>query len=460
MKKLHLKIAGGVLAAAALFVGAAGYIGLNGMGYNKLIERMEKGTVNFWYTNDLLTNYYNNVASVYNQTHLGADVVPKLVSAGEYLEQIYQASIQGENYPDMYVITSDAMEKAYLAGLTMAVEEEQDVKEAFPSVAVSAASYDDILLGYPLYFDTSTLVYNKTLLEQIAYDQFRIQAEAEGAENPDEVEVSEEQIDNLVRIMIPETIDELIQFANNLEAPDGMETVFKWNINDIFFNYFYLGEYMTLTDKEIDIYNENTAACMEIFKHVTEYFYMDAETVSTESILQEFMSGKVLFTILDSESALKLETANKEGLVPFEYAYALTPDPGKVPSGEEEQTSDSQVYKGRPLSVTNVVVVNGYTDYPETTNDFARFLTMEQAGTEQLYERTGYVAANLNVKTVSELEVIFKEEYANSATIPPYMVTSNFWMLLESAFNEIWEGADAAEVLQNVENRLQNQIPQ
>ena len=248
MKKLQHKIIGGLLAASALFVGVASYIGLNGMGYHKLMERQESGTVHFWYTNDLLTNYYNNVASVYNQLHRGANVVPKLVSASEYLENIYQASIQGEEYPDMYVITSDAMEKAYLAGLTMPVEAEEKVAHAFPNVAVEAASYEDTLLGYPFYFDTSTLVYNKTMLEAVAWDQFRIQAAAEGVENPESIVVPEEDIARLVNVMIPETIDELITLSNNLEAPEGLETVFKWNINDIFFNYFYLGEYATLTD--------------------------------------------------------------------------------------------------------------------------------------------------------------------------------------------------------------------
>ncbi len=460
MKKLHHKIIVILLTLVVLFVGVASYSGLNGLGYHKLIESQESGTVYFWYTNDLMTNYYNNVASIYNHTSRGANVVPKLVSASEYLEHIYQASIKGEDYPDMYVITSDAMEKAYLAGLTMPVAAEKDVKKAFPEVAVEAASYDNNLLGYPFYFDTSTLVYNKTMLEEIALDQFQIQAAAEGVENPEEIVVPEENIANLVNIMIPETIDELIELSNNLEAPDGLETVFKWNINDIFFNYFYLGKYATLTDKEIDIFNEDIAACMEIFQHVTEYFYMDAETVSTESILQEFMEGKVLFTILDSESALKLETANAEGLVAFEYDYALTPDPGKIPQEDESLMENAASYEGRPLSVTNVVVVNGYTNFPETANDFATFLTMESTGVDQLYEKTGYIPANINAPTSSNMELIFKSEYADSATIPPYMVTSNFWMLLENAFNEIWDGADAQTTLEEVENRLKNQIPQ
>ncbi len=445
MKKLH-KFIIGLLVLAVLFVGALSYRGLNGMGYHSLTEEKEKGIINFWYTNDLMTTYYNNVASIFNQVNEDVDVVPKLVSASEYLEQIYKASIEGTNYPDMYVITSDAMEKAFLAGLTMPVDEEKAVRNAFPQVALEAASYHNTLMGYPLYFDTSILVYNKTMLEEIALEQFRIQAAAEGAENPQEIQVPEEDIARLVEIMIPETIDELIEFSNNLEAPDGLETVFKWNINDVFFNFFYLGEYAKLSDDEVDIYNEDTAACMEVFKHITEYFYMDAETVSTESILEEFAAGKVLFTILDSESALQLENANSEGLVGFEYDYALLPDP-------------STELKGRPLSVSNVILINGYTNYPDTANEFARFLSMENIGTDQMYERTGYIPACIRAKTSTRMEEVFKEEYAKSINMPANIAYTNAWMLLENAFNEIWDGADAKETLENLETRLQNQIP-
>ena len=446
MKKLHHKIIIVLLIVVVLVVGFFSYVGLNGLGYHVLTKSKESGTVYFWYTNDKMTNYYNNVASVYNKTNRGADVVPKLVSAGEYLEQIYKASREGIEYPDIYVITSDAMEKAYLSGLTVPVENEIGVNNNFPDVAVEAASYEDMLLGYPFYFDTSTLVYNKTLLEEIALDQFELQA-AEKGENPDEVEVSEEQIANLVNIMIPETIDELIEFSNNLEAPEGLETVFKWNINDVFFNYFYLGEYTTLSSDGIDIYNEETEACVEIFKHLTEYFYMDAETVSRESILTDFMQGTTLFTILDSESAVVLEKARENGELGFEFDYALIPDP-------------SDKLQGRPLSVTNVVVVNGYTDYPETAVDFAEFITMENYCADQLYEKTGYLPAFEKAVITTNMEAVFKKEYAESANMPNYMVTSNFWMLLENAFNEIWDGADTVETLQVLEDRLKNQIPE
>jgi maltose-binding protein MalE len=174
---------------------------------------------------------------------------------------------------------------------------------------------------------------------------------------------------------------------------------------------------------------------------------MDAETVSTDSILQEFKSGTMLFTIMDSESAVELEMAKANGEISFDFDYALIPDP-------------SSELRGRPLSVTNVVVVNGYTDYPETAVDFAEFLTMENYCTDQLYEKTGYLPAYAKSATFTNMEVVFKKEYTESANMPNYMVTSNFWMLLENAFNQLWDGAETREVLYKLEQRLQNQIPE
>ena len=51
MKKWQHKVIGTLLAIVVIFVGVASYTGLNGMGYHKLVDKQESGTVYFWYTN-------------------------------------------------------------------------------------------------------------------------------------------------------------------------------------------------------------------------------------------------------------------------------------------------------------------------------------------------------------------------------------------------------------------------
>ena len=58
------------------------------------------------------------------------------------------------------------------------------------------------------------------------------------------------------------------------------------------------------------------------------------------------------------------------------------------------------------------------------------------------------------------MEQVFKMAYEESVNMPNGMVNSDFWMLLENAFNEIWDGADAKTVLETIEETLKNRIPQ
>lgn len=78
-----------------------------------------------------------------------------------------------------------------------------------------------------------------------------------------------------------------------------------------------------------------------------------------------------------TDAVAKLEEAKENGSFAYDYSIALVPD-----INEELLT--------RSLSVTNCVVVNGYSDKQEAAEDFARFLTCEY--TDTLYARTGKVA--------------------------------------------------------------------
>ena len=81
-----------------------------------------KTTVRIWYTDSALTDYINSKAVAYNEGSRRIRIEPSLVSGLEYLESINQASLANENYPDIFVVTNDSLEKAYLAGLASEIE--------------------------------------------------------------------------------------------------------------------------------------------------------------------------------------------------------------------------------------------------------------------------------------------------------------------------------------------------
>ena len=87
----------------------------------------EKDTLYLWYTDEALTSYLTSAAVTYNENH-DVRIVPVLQSGPEYLEQINAASLSGEEMPDLYILSHDSLEKAYLAGLAVGYwENKEDV---------------------------------------------------------------------------------------------------------------------------------------------------------------------------------------------------------------------------------------------------------------------------------------------------------------------------------------------
>ena len=120
MKKRLMAILLIALAAAGIFA-----IGKSGMPVKEkeqqeeasLFDGNNKDSIYLWYTDDALTTYLSSAAVAYNETH-DARIVPVLESGLDYVETINRNSVES-NVPDLYVISNDALEKAYLAGLAV-----------------------------------------------------------------------------------------------------------------------------------------------------------------------------------------------------------------------------------------------------------------------------------------------------------------------------------------------------
>ena len=120
MKKRLMAILLIALAAAGIFA-----IGKSGMPVKEkeqsedssLFSNHNKDSIYLWYTDDALTTYLSSAAVAYNETH-DARIVPVLESGLDYVETINRNSVES-NVPDLYVISNDALEKAYLAGLAV-----------------------------------------------------------------------------------------------------------------------------------------------------------------------------------------------------------------------------------------------------------------------------------------------------------------------------------------------------
>lgn len=385
-----------------------------------------KETVNLWYTDDALTDYLSSKAlEFYENTDIR--VVVRLVSGLEYLEAVNAASLDdGIDTPDLYILSNDSLEKAYLAGLATQLPDTAPVYEEqlFPQSARDAVQYNGKYVACPMYFETSALLYNKTYLQQIA----------------DEAEQ-----------LIPASIVDILTYADQYSTPENVEYFFRWDVSDIFYNYFIVGNYIDVggvngdNADSIGIYNENAIKALRVYQNLNQFFSIDTKEISYDGVLQDFLDGKIVYTVATTDALSKLEKARADG--DFSYDYGVT----RVPDVSGELSSAS-------LSVTQCVGVNGYSTKKEMANDFAVYLT--QYNTQELYTRTGKLPVHCDgEKTYDDPNAAaFLEEYARSVPMPKMIETSNFWVQLEIAFARIWEGADANDELRALSEQIMGQV--
>lgn len=451
-------------------------------------------TLYLWYTDEALTDYLNSVAVSYSEYQDDVRVVPVYTSGLEYLETINQASLTGEEVPDMYIVSNDSLEKAYLSGLASEVkipEGAAAMKDVFPETAIHAVTYHDKQIAYPFYFETSCFLYNKTYLEDWAKTQLEAEADAaageeaqqeadaakeqkdsaeesgdaadeekdntdetvDTAENVDATQdsaVTEEAIAAKVTEALPDTMDDILSFADVYDAPEQVEAVFKWDVSDIFYNYFFVGNYIDVggvngdDSDSIHIYNEDAIRCMRVYQDLNQFFSIDTKEISYDNVLQDFMDGKIVYTVATSDALSKIAAAEAEGNFDYEYGISMLPDV-------------SDTLESASLSVTQCVVVNGYSTQKDMANDFAIYLT--EYDTDNLFGRTGKLPVYSNGTTYGDPNVeAFREEYENSVPMPKMIETSNFWVELEIAFAKIWDGDDANADLKALSEKIMSQV--
>lgn len=465
-KRLIAIILLAVMTAGVVLVGMRGF-SLPQQPQEPLFGR--KDTIYFWYTDDALTDYVNSAAISFGEQN-DVRVIPVLKSGREYVEAVNSASLhEDEQMPDVYLLSNDSLGKAYLAGLAAEVRGgEVCTTEHFPQAALSAVTYDGRIVAYPYYFETSAYLYNKTYLEDFirtqkeeqagleapdgneAQDQDSGEQEGEQAQETEEPYfVPQEELEAGVQELLPETMEELLSFADAYVAPEAVESILKWDVSDIFYNYYFIGQYMIVGGEAgddvnlIDIYNLESIACLKAYQKLNQFFYIDPDTVTYEGVLQEFIDGKVVFSVVTNDAVARLEEAKEDGS--FAYEYGIMPVP-----------RISETLEGRSLSVTNAVVVNGYSTRQELANRFAAYLTTEYL--ENLYDRTGKTAAAYDVTYEEENLNAFAEEYAKSIPMPKMIETSNFWIQLEILFSRVWNGENINDLVRGLSEQMMTQV--
>ena len=387
-------------------------------------QEAEPEKLTLWYTDEKLNPYLVEAAEEFEQQN-HVEITLQLVTAVDYIEHINTASISDLGGPDLFITSSELLEKARLAGLTVENDSftERELEDAFPQQALNAASCGGRLMAYPFYFETCCLLYNKNYVDAA-----------------------------------PVTIDDILAYADSYEGGDetaDVENIFKWNVADIFSNFFFIANYVNLggptgdDPSQVQLSADEITACLQYYQSLNAFFAIDAEEVTTENVLQEFIDGKTVYTIAktDAIAAIDKALAAEEETVSGDgdrfYGIAQVPD-----------LTAELATKG--LSVTNSVVVNAYSAQRELAKSFARYLTFEKA--EDLYGLTDKMPVRLGVEYENPEMMVLLDQYENSVEVPKLTDLSNYWIEMEIAFANIWQGSDAAAEADAVAQEMLQQL--
>ena len=410
--------------------------------YNSMREVTESAgedvALTIWYTDAKLNDFMLDAAEDYTAS-TGIEVNVQLISAVDYIETISKATLVEEKGPDLFVAGSDLLQKALYAGL---VDDQVIYSEAernnIPQKAFDAATCKGKLIGYPFYFESCFLLYNQYYAEDW-----------------------------------PRNIDQILDYADNFEGSgvtEKVQNIFKWDVSDIFYNYFFIGNYVGLggtygDDKsQVSLSEGKVMECLEYYQSLNEFFAIDEETVHSEDVIQEFIDGKIVFTIAKTDAIARLDQAIEDGKIPeYQLEGTIDEEGNEIPArevgcfygvGDIPNLSEELITRG--LSVTNSIVVNNYSKYTGYANDFAHYLSYERA--EELYKQTGKVSVCKDVTAGDDNWERIMEQYAGSVEIPKIIEMSNYWILMEIAFSNIWNGADIMSEIDPVVNQMNMQV--
>lgn len=389
-----------------------------------------KTTVRLWYSDDALTDFLNDCAVTYNDAQKSVRIVPTLITDTDYVQSIYDASVEGDEFPDLFVTKNGELGRLYKSGLAAPVDDADrtyfEDGETFPETAVHAVTYHGEIVAWPLGYETSAFLYNTEYLQSMA-----------------------DSLGQTLEETVPQTMLDVIRLANSYDAPEGVTAVMKWDVSDIFYNYCFVGAYMDVggddgdDPESLELYNDKLIQCLQVYQQMNQYFAIDSKTDSYEQVLQDFEDGKTVFTLATTGAVRDIAEKTEAGTCSISYGVTAIPD-----------STDS--LESRTMSVTDCLVVNGYSENQDLARNFILYIMNQKM--DSFYDMTGRPAAKSGAACSDEHMQGFDEAYQDSVPITKLPEASNFWMLLENTFQDVWDGADCNDALHDLAQETMIQI--
>ena len=368
------------------------------------------GIIRIRYTNSAYTEFLNKCKSEYEQKHAGVEIIIEQAEKENFLVNIRTDSSEGTNVPDLYLIGSDELSTAYLAGLASKVQSETFVSDNYDDVSINACSYNGTLVAYPLSYKTTFLVYNsKYVNNEKTY-----------------------------------TLEDIMNYSDEVDfSQSGMtiKKIFGCNISDLFMNYGFMGNGMEIGGKDgcnkeiFSVCNDTTIRAAEEYYKLIQFFSLDGKLKYEDSV-SELIAGETVFSIASTDSIPDIEKSE------IDFKYCEFPD-------------YSNSIKNSPLSIITAVAVNPYGSKTDSAVMFAEFITDEMS--DELMECTGYMSTNKNIYKDGKYEGVYKS-YLKSSSKNKLNYGEQVYPLIEIAMHNIAAGEDVEAELKYIDEYMKKQL--
>jgi len=356
-------------------------------------------TINVWYDNKDYERYLNTVASGLKAANNLITVNPVYIEAQDIIDTLYTETVRNNNAPDVYLMSAENSDKAYLLGLMLENDSYGDIynENIYGKAAIKSASYKGKLYGYPVSFDMPVMVYNKKYASSV------------------------------------DSYYEIKQISDNYQVTEenqNIKKVFDFDASDMLINYPYVGRYMNIggdVSENADIFTIdelNFKRALKEYASLKNTFGIDRNESTHDSCLDEFTQNKLLYTIVNTSDLKKIDDSGVSyGIIPVPYL--------------------SEGLESVPMSITTLAVVNPYTSDISVAKTVARAISYDYAADMQAL--SGHVSARADLikkgrKADNTDYNMLHDIYSDSIVKAKYVGVQNIYTRYEILIHQIWDG--------------------
>lgn len=338
----------------------------------------------FWYDDASYDLYFTTMAAnYYDET--GILVALNYVDTMDYVGDIYDATMKDGDYPDAYLLSGEELEKAHLYGVAGVNKIAATYSGIVATNAITASKCHGKMYGYPLSFNVCLLAYNK---------QYFATA--------------------------PESLQAIIDYSDENEPDENVQYLLEWDAYDPFFGFLFVSESVVLNTDGIGVleasYDEALLEQSLLFlEESLASFSLPLDTVTEESVILDVLNGVTLCAIVDSDAMVELYDS------PYDIA--------QFPRLNEELDAQS-------AALTDMIIVNDYTEKRAAASDFAKYLTLDNYGS--VWEMTGHYPVQLQPGGDTKARVAY-QAYEKAIPAPNSQDAGGFWIHIKDIVTEVIE---------------------